>query len=243
MLKHLKLFEEHRALNELVGKKSKYNDSHEKASDELKKFWTAVISLIEASPITFSLIQMPDYISLEGPFGVYLRFGFDSKAKPNTFYVEGDKFKLENVSAEKLFRELKKSMEFKYFLKGVTQEKLKADRLKKILKSISEDTAIDVKKVIDFLYCSKETRIEVKKDTSGPWSTSGTSIDTYIYDLEPLTEYIDIDELQNVIDENKDKIVEKLGHYANGIMSKEILRYEVKNEKLYIQVKTHIYYN
>jgi hypothetical protein len=243
-MKHLKLFEEYRALNELVGKKSKYDDSHEKASDELKKFWAAVTSLIEASPITFSLIQMPDYIQLEGPFNTYLRFGFDSKAKPNTFHVTGNKFKLENVSAEKLFKELKKSMEFKYFLKGATQEKLKADKLKKILKSISGDDVIDATKVMDFLYYSKEDRIENKKDTSGPWATSGTSIDTYIYDLEPLTEYIDIDELQNVIDENKDKIVAKLGHYANGIMSKEILRYEVKDdEKLYIQVKTHIYYN
>jgi hypothetical protein len=243
-MKHLKLFEEYRALNELVGKKSKYDNSYEKASDELKKFWAAVTSLIEASPITFNLFQAPEYIQLEGPFDTYLRFGFDSNAKPKTFHVTGKKFKLENESAEKLFKELKKSMEFKYFLKGATQEKLKADRLKKVIKSISGDSAIDVAKVMDFLYYSEEKRIEDKKDSSGPWSTSGTSIDTYIYDLEPITEYIDIDELQNVIDENKDKIVEKLGHYANGIMSKQILRYEVKDdEKLYIQVKTHIYYN
>jgi hypothetical protein len=242
-MKHLKLFEEYRALNELVGKKSKYDDSHEKASDELKKFWAAVTSLVEASPITFSLSQMPDYIQLEGPFGVYLRFGFDSDTKPNTFYVMGKKFKLENESAEKLFRELKKSIEFKYFLKGATQEKLKADKLKKVIKSISGDTAIDDSKIMDFLYYSDPKTIVDKADTSGPWSTSGTSIETYIYDLEPLVEYIHDEDLFDVVKEKKDAIVKKLGHYANGMMSKEILKYEVKNDNLYIQVKTHIYYN
>ena len=242
MKQHVKLYEEFHSIEEVFSKQSKhYGYSEERVGDSLKKFWAGILGLVSESPVAFELEQGQEYISINGPFGISMRFGFDEKKK--VFYVKSDRFSLENASAEALFREAKKSMEFKYLLKGSKIEKLKADRVKKILKSISGDPSIDVSKVIDFLYFSEAVKMVNKADTSGPWSTSGTSVDTYVYDLEPLVDDIDINELKDVLMENKSAIVEKLGHTASGIMSKRILEYEVKSDSLYIKVETHIYYN
>jgi hypothetical protein len=49
--------------------------------------------------------------------------------------------------------------------------------------------------------------------------------------------------IQDLVEKHKDEIIKKLGHYANGMMSKEIEKYEIANSNLYIRVNTHIYYN
>lgn len=245
-MKHIKLFEEYR-LEEVFSKKwqhSGYDES--RVSEPLKKFWAGILGLITESPVAFEFEQGQEYIQIGGPFGIRMRFGFDEKKK--VFYVRSEKFDLENESAEKVFKEAKKSMEFKYLLKGTKVEKLKADRVKKILKSLSgADLSTDSSKVIDYLYYSDPKKIVDKADNSGPWATSGTSVDTYSYDLEPLADLISGEDLNKVIMDNKDEIIKKLGHYANGIMSKKILKYEITEsyagDSLIIQVETHIYYN
>jgi len=243
-MKHIKLFEDFK-LNEIVGKQSQYYGYDEKKTSEgMKKLWAAILSLVQESPITFNVSKSEDYMQVEGPFNTYMRFGYDKKN--NLYYVEGNKFKVSNDDPEKTFREAKKSMELKYFLKGEKVEKLKADRLKKVIKDASKSDGFSpIKVIMDFLYYSEPIRRADKEDRSGPWSTSGTSVDTYVYDLKPLCDGLDIDieSVKEVIMKNEEQIVKKLGHYANGMMSKKTEKFAVSDYKLTITIETHIYYN
>jgi len=244
-MKHIKLFEEFKRLDEIVGKQGQgYDYKKEDVPEGLEKLWAAILSLVQTSPITFDIAKYKDYLQVSGPFNSWMNFGFNEKEK--TYYVKSNKFDIVDASPEKVFKEAKKSIEFKYFLKGATQEKMKADRLKKILKDADKADDQDLnplKLILDFLYYSEPERKAEQEDHSGPWATSGTSIDLYVYDLVPLYEIMDEELIQDLIKEHQDEIIKKLGHYANGMMSKKIEKYEIANSNLYIRVNTHIYYN
>lgn len=247
-------------VNEIISKDTLPKDRiKDQGLQELLGFF---VSQIAESPIAFEVDGYSgDYFNVKGPFGITIYVNILKKKAPGTmdyegryvnagYYVSINKWRLENETAKGLIKELKKTMEFKYFIKGKKTEKLAADRIKKILQRPYSD-----ENLIEYLYYIEPTSvITIKSDNSGPWATSGSSIHKYIFNLsEPINAWkehfnkgkleLSDDEPYETMERIKDALCKKRGYISGGISSNSVEAYDVQMPTVSITVKNHTYYN
>lgn len=265
-MKHIKLFESFK-LNELISKDSLGGKGALKDPGMLELF-DFINSLVIDSPIAFSLdSSYGGGFKLAGPFGLNLYFSIWKQLKPGSYdnylnvgYVATiGKFEIKAKTTKELIKDLKKSMEFKHFIKGSKVEKLAEARMKAILKRPYSDDNL-----IDYLYYSEPEVKAIERDNSGPWATSGRSVTGYTFQLLPAVlawpeqfgkDKDETDEkynnrssiLNDTLDKIKKDFSKKRGFEGGGISSNTVTGYSVfnhfQNPRLSVTVKNVTYYN
>jgi hypothetical protein len=248
----VKLFEQY--VTEIYKSKTQYSSySEEKMDADVKKLYGIIDAIVNKSPIAFDVTLSNDKFNVKGPFGISMWIQVDEKYDPYNrtssrlgVHAMIDKFKLAAETPEKLWKELKKSAEFKAFIKGHTKEKMMKDKLKSILKTAEKDKEAgkwNDDTLLDYLYYSTPDVVTNKEDNSGPWATSGTSIVTKTWDLEPLESALR-DKVEEDVDRLKDKILEKLGLVGGYMISVDVQKFEYAPiANLVIRVATTVYMN
>jgi hypothetical protein len=249
----VKLFEQY--VTEVYKSKTKYSSyDEERADTDVKKLYGIIDAIVDKSPIAFDVSLSNDSFSVKGPFGLVMWIQVDSKYDPYDrkstrlgVHAMIDKFKLAAETPEKLWKELKKSAEFKAFIKGHTKEKMMKDKLKSILKTAEKDKEAgkwNDDTLLDYLYYSTPEVFTNKQDNSGPWASSGTSIVTKTWNLEPLESALR-DNVTEDVERLKTKILEKLGLVSSYMVDVKIEKFEVGKSAgtLEIRVATTVYMN
>lgn len=190
-MKHLKKFKQlnEGTLNEVYGKRKEWRYDEERFDADLKELLGAVNSVIEESPITFDLELEENKFTVTGPFNISMRVELDEE-KNNKVGVKAyiDKTVIKAKDPKELWEKLKKSYEFKEFIKGGKIEKLREGRVNNIIKAGKGADELKKRELfLDYLYYVPAELITNKSDNSGPYATTGTSIRTYKYDLTPLS--------------------------------------------------------
>jgi len=245
-------------VNEIISKDTRRKEGYDSISEAgLSELLQFMIAQISESPIAFELDNYRnDAFTVTGPFGITLYFGLH---KVETGYNQYNKvgykvscggWELTNPTAKGLIKEMKKSLEYKYLIKGKKEEKLRDDRLKKILQRPYTD-----ENLIEYLYYVEPVRIDtIKSDNSGPWATSGTSIHKYIFSLSaPInawkehfnkgTTQLSDDEPYETMERIKTAFCKKRGFNSGGISSNSVEAFDVQMPTVSITVKNHTYYN
>lgn len=200
-MKHLKKFKQlnEGTLNEVYGKRKEWRYDEERFDPDLKELLGAVNSVIEESPITFDLDLGEDKVTVTGPFNISMRIALNQEKNPNsssfnpTYNKVGvkayiDKTTITAESPDDLWDKLRKSYEFKEFIKGSKIEKLREGRVKNIIKEGKKADELKRRELfLDYLYYMEPEMVTNKSDNTGPYATTGTSIRTYKYDLMPLS--------------------------------------------------------
>ena len=237
-MKHVKLFENF--VDEELKRTSEYYDRPKELEDEgiksLLNFFTQEMS---NSPITFELGDSSNGFSIKGPFGLYayVKLKPMKPGIPAQYFFHIGKFELSFADPIRLMKKIKQSLEYKLFIKGAKVEKLREAVLKKILKKQYSQMAL-----IEYIYYDEPTIVDLKKDNSGPWATSGSSTREYNFDLTPLVTAWGPEVLDDVI-KHRDEIVKKRGYRGGGISSNTDRVYKVNGNILNIVVDNHTYYN
>jgi hypothetical protein len=264
MMKKIKLFENFDKIDEVVSKKP----TDELRDDDVRMLYTEMMKIVEASPITFSVnatsYSDTTYFYMTGPFGLRMEIGTKKEKAPDSpsynpsyvktgLYMRIEKTEIVSKDPEDLLKRIKKSMEFKSFIKGDKVEKLRDKQLKDILKRMKASTERDLTErlLVDYIYYMEPTVDRDKEDNSGPWATSGTSITTNVYDLKPFMDAMSLDmssesevsDFVTMIDDLKDDINTRLGNKSSYLVDRTVTRYELDGTRLYIQTKTTVYYN
>jgi len=252
-MKNVKLFEEY--VTEVYKSRSSYSSySEERMDPDVKKLFSILDAMFQNSPVAFEVTLANNSFTVKGPFGLVMSINVDEQAYgPSyaaTYKKVGvrasiEKFKISADTPEKLWKELKKSAEFKAFFKGHTKERMMKDKLNSILKKAEKDKA-DGKwsdeTLLDFLYYSTPNVITNKADTSGPWATSGTSVVTKQWNLEPLEAALR-DNVEEDIERLREKILEKLDLKGGYLVSIKIEKFEYRAGTLEIRIATTVYMN
>lgn len=263
-MKHIKLFESFKKVNELISKDTLGGKDALKDAGMLELF-DFINSLVVNSPIAFILdSSYGGGFRLQGPFNLNLNFNIWQEKKTgsyNNYSKVGykaviGKFEIQATNTKELIKDLKKSMEFKHFIKGSKIEKLAEARIKAILKKPYSDANL-----IDYLYYSEPAVKEIERDNSGPWATSGRSVTGYTFALKPVVdawpEYFGkegdekFDNRSVILDDTFEKIkmefAKKRGFHGGGISSNSVEGYGVfnhfQNPRLSVTVKNVTYYN
>lgn len=186
-MKHIKKFNEE-VLNEIYGKREEWKYDKERFDPNLKELLGAINSIIEESPITFNIELQEKGFNITGPFGISMGVSLDKDAKNNdAVKVYIDKTVIKSANPAQLWDKLERSPEFKNFVKGEKIEKLREGRIKNLIKlGKGKDQKDQNEILLDYLYHTMPEMITNKSDSTGPYATSGTSIRTYKYDLNPL---------------------------------------------------------
>lgn len=189
MMKHIKGYDK---LYEVRG--PQYGHAPESWDEDLRGMLDQIIEIVDDSPITFTTNIHDDSFNVAGPFGIKLNIELDKEKDTSSRY--STKYTKRGVQAtidkrtitadnwEQLWSEIEDSLEFKAFVKGDKVEKMRERRLKELLKKGAEKGAKVEDLIVDYLYYSTPEVINNKIDRSGPWATSGTDINTYVYDLK-----------------------------------------------------------
>lgn len=266
-MKKIKLFENFDKIDkidEVVSKKP----TDELRDDDVRMLYTEMMKLAEESPITFNVNitsrSSSEYFYMTGPFGLSMDIGTQIEKTPSSpgynpnyvktgVYMRIDKTKIVSKDPVDLLKRIKKSMEFKSFIKGDKVEKLRDKQLKDILKKIKSSTERDLTErlLVDYIYYMEPAVQRDKEDNSGPWATSGTSITTRVYDLKPVMDAMGLDlhsesevsDFATMIDDLKDDINTRLDNKSGYLISMKVNRFELVGTRLYIQTQTTVYYN
>ena len=218
MMEHINKFDEHKKLYEL---KSWFNYKYEELSKDIKNMYDRISDDIEKSPIQFKFnIYPPNGMYIKGPFGMTLSFYGKKGDTPYVWLSDGT-----NVGKYDKYEDMDEfvsSDEYKYFIKGKSLDDFRNKKARDIVKAgktanIGERDAL----FVEYLKYAEPTKVSNKQDASGPWSTSGTSITTYKYDIEkivkawPETDYAKSDNkaVQEIYDKllSQDTYVTDLG--------------------------------
>jgi hypothetical protein len=155
---------------------------------EIRYVVDKIDELLKDSPILFDAEYFEKYVSFVGPFGLGLTIKQgDGPVISAEITMDGPKEVVYGDDAEELWEELRKNSYFKAFVKGDKPSKL-ADKKKRDVvkrgKNASWSEMVDL--LVEYIKFETPQLIELKKDTSGPYTTTGTSVESRLYDVTPL---------------------------------------------------------
>ena len=218
--------------------------------ENVKTVYQYLAMELATSPIAFKIENFQDQFTVKGPFDLRLHISPElEKTSTSPSYnpvyrtvgikATIGKESIKAANGNDLIKFMKRSISYKHFLKGSTNEKLQKAKIKEILKKEYTD-----RNLVEYLYFLNSNKSNIQPDNSGPYASSGTSIDRHVYDL---TEAIAAWGEENVSAEKleglKDDILKKLNLVSGYLISIKIDEYEFRKPKLYITASTTVYYN